>query len=184
MRAIDAGGRETNKYGIINKILEFSFARNKELQLVFFDCDWFDNNKQTRQNQFLLVEVKHNERLWGYDTFVLAHQFKQVYSLTYPCEKLNAWWVVHKVNPHEWLHTPGDAGYHDTPALDGDVDEVYKEEELPTSFAVEPGLGLDDLCRDADDIQTPEKQKWKPNKKKVRWSGLRSRIQDRDTDEF
>jgi hypothetical protein len=35
-----------------------------------------------------------------------------VYYLSYPCEKLNAWWVVHKVNLYEWLHTLGDAGYH------------------------------------------------------------------------
>jgi hypothetical protein len=39
MRAIDAGGHETNYYGIINKILEFSFVKNKELKVVFFDCD-------------------------------------------------------------------------------------------------------------------------------------------------
>jgi hypothetical protein len=43
-KAIVAEGRETNYYGIINKILEFSFARNKELKVVFFDCDWFDSN--------------------------------------------------------------------------------------------------------------------------------------------
>jgi hypothetical protein len=73
MRAIDAEGRETNYYGISNKILEFSFVRNKELKVVFFSCDWFDSNNRTQQNQFGMVEVKHNERLWGYDTFVLAH---------------------------------------------------------------------------------------------------------------
>jgi hypothetical protein len=54
-RAIDAEGRETNYYGII------SFAANKELKVVFFDCDWFDSNNGTRQNQFDMVEVKHNE---------------------------------------------------------------------------------------------------------------------------
>jgi hypothetical protein len=48
MRAIDVEGCETNYYGIINKILEFSFIRNKELKVVFFDCDWFDNNNSTR----------------------------------------------------------------------------------------------------------------------------------------
>jgi hypothetical protein len=35
MRAIDAEGRETNYYGNINKILEFSFAGNKELKVIF-----------------------------------------------------------------------------------------------------------------------------------------------------
>jgi hypothetical protein len=43
-RAIYAEAQETNYYEIINKILEFTFARNKELKVVFFDCDWFDNN--------------------------------------------------------------------------------------------------------------------------------------------
>jgi hypothetical protein len=47
MRAVDVEGRETNYYGIINKILVFSFAGNKELKVVFFDCDWFDSNNKT-----------------------------------------------------------------------------------------------------------------------------------------
>jgi hypothetical protein len=32
MRLIDVKERETNYYGIINKILEFSFVGNKELK--------------------------------------------------------------------------------------------------------------------------------------------------------
>jgi hypothetical protein len=165
-RAINVEGCETNYYGIINKIMKFSFAGNKELKAVFFDCDWFDNTNGTRQNEFGMVEVKHNERVRGYNSFVLAHQVEQVYYLFYPCEKLSAWWVVHKVNPRERLYTPGDASYHDTPMLDGDTDVVYQEEELPTSFVVEPGEGLDDLVGDADDIQTPAKWKREPIKKK------------------
>jgi hypothetical protein len=100
--------------------------------------------------------------------FVLAHQVEQVYYLSYPCQKLNAWWVVHKVNTREWLHNPGDAGDHDTPTLDDDVDEVYQEKELPPSFVIDPGVGLDDLVGDADDIEmhVVVKQKWKPIKKK------------------
>jgi hypothetical protein len=92
-----------------------------------------------------------------------------VYYLSYPCQKLNAWWVVHNVNPHEWLHTLGDAGYYDTPTLDDDVDKIYQEEELPPSFIINLGAGLDDIEGDADDIEMPVvvKQKWKPIKKKV-----------------
>jgi hypothetical protein len=63
MRVIEAEGRETNYYGIINKILEFNFARNKELKVVFFDYDWSASNNGTWQNQFGMVEVKHNEQL-------------------------------------------------------------------------------------------------------------------------
>jgi hypothetical protein len=114
-----------------------------------------------------MVEVKHNERLQAYDTFILAHQVKQVYCLSYPCQKLNAWWVVCKVNPHEWLQTPGDARYHDTLTLDDDVDEVYQEEDWPPSFTIDLGARLNDLEGDADDIEMSVvvKQKWKPTKK-------------------
>jgi hypothetical protein len=41
--------------------------------------------------------------------------------------------------------------YHDTPMLDDDVDEVCQE-ELPPSFIINPGVGLDDLVGDVDDI--------------------------------
>jgi hypothetical protein len=43
--------------------------------------------------------------------------------------------------------------------LDDDSDEVYQEEELPVSFVIEPDLGLNDLVRYTDDIQTHAKQK-------------------------
>jgi hypothetical protein len=33
--------------------------------------------------------------------------------------------------------------------------EVYQEEELPPSFIVDPGAGLDDLVGDVDDIEMP-----------------------------
>jgi hypothetical protein len=98
MKAIDVEGCGTNYYGIINKILEFSFVGNKELNIVFFDCDWFHNNNGTQQNQLGMVEVKHNEWLRGYDMLILAHRVEQVYYLPYPCEKLSTWWVVHKLN--------------------------------------------------------------------------------------
>jgi hypothetical protein len=51
--------------------------------------------------------------------------------------------------------------------LNGEIDEVYQQEELPTSFVVELDLGLDHLAGDIDDIQTLEKWKRKPIKKKV-----------------
>jgi hypothetical protein len=111
----------------------------------------------------------------------IGHQVEQVYYLPYPCEKLSTWWVVHKVNPLEWLYTPGDARYHGTPTLNDDVDEVYQEEELPTSFVVDPGAWFDDLVGDTYDIQMlVVKQKWKPIKKKVRFARLRTRLPDRD----
>jgi hypothetical protein len=59
------------------------------------------------------------------------------------------------VKPREQLHIPGDAGYHDTPMLDDDVDEVSQEEELPPPFIIDLGAGLDDLVGDANDLEMP-----------------------------
>jgi hypothetical protein len=95
-----------------------------------------------------MVEIKHNAKLPGNDDFIHAHQAEHVYYLKYPCEKLAAWRVVYKVNPREWLYTPTDAAYHFD---DEQVDEIYQEEELPTSFVVELGVALDSLVGDGDD---------------------------------
>jgi hypothetical protein len=65
-RVVDEG-HETKYYRIIKNIIEYSFARNKKLKIVFFDCDWFDTNRGTRENQFGMVEVKHADRLSGCD---------------------------------------------------------------------------------------------------------------------
>jgi hypothetical protein len=66
-RVIDEEGHETKYYRIIKNITEYSFAGNKKLKTVFFDCDWFDPNHGTRENQFGMVEVKHVDRLSGCD---------------------------------------------------------------------------------------------------------------------
>jgi hypothetical protein len=38
-RVIDAQGHKTKYYRIIKNIIEYSFARNKKLKTIFFDCD-------------------------------------------------------------------------------------------------------------------------------------------------
>jgi hypothetical protein len=70
MRAIGNQGWKTNYYGIINNILEFNFARNKDLKVIFFIVIGLITIMKLRQNQFNIVEVKHNESLRGYDTFI------------------------------------------------------------------------------------------------------------------
>jgi hypothetical protein len=56
---------------------------------------------------------------------------------------------VYKVNPQEWLYTPTNDVYHFD---DEQVDEIYQEEELPTSLVVEPGAALDSLVGDGADV--------------------------------
>jgi hypothetical protein len=117
-----------------------------------------------------MVEIKHNAKLPGNDNFILAHQVEHVYYLKYPCEKLAAWWVVYKVNSRERLYTPTDAAYHFD---DEQVDEIYQEEELPTSFVVKPDAALDSLVGDGADVTVLQKRKQQLVKKKcTRWSTL------------
>jgi hypothetical protein len=101
-----------------------------------------------------MVEIKHNAKLLGNDDFILAHQVKQVYYLKYPCQKLAAWQVVYKVNSREQLYTPTDVAYHFD---DEQVDEIYQQEELTTSFVIEPGAALDSLVVDGTDVTVLQK---------------------------
>jgi hypothetical protein len=103
-----------------------------------------------------MVEIKHNAKLPGNDDFILAHQVEHVYYLNYPCQKLVAWWVVYKVNPHEQLYTPTDVAYHFD---DEQINEIYQEEELSTSFLVEPSAALDSLVGDGVDVTILQKRK-------------------------
>jgi hypothetical protein len=61
-RAVDDEGKVTNYYGVINDILEYKLFGDKQLKMVFFDFDWFTPNTM-RENQYGMVEVKHNDRL-------------------------------------------------------------------------------------------------------------------------
>jgi hypothetical protein len=79
--------------------------------------------------------------------------------MSYPCEKLSARWLVYRVNPHEWLNTPGDSGYHENQVSDGELDEVYQDDELLCSFNINPDLALNSLVGDANDVTPPEQRK-------------------------
>jgi hypothetical protein len=63
---------------------------------------------------------------------------------------------VYKVKPHERLYTPTDAAYHFD---DEQADEIYQEEELPTSFIIEPSATLNSLVEDGADVTILQKQK-------------------------
>ena len=60
------------------------------------------------------------------------------------------------MNHRERLYTPTNAAYHFD---DEQVDEIYQEEELPTSFIIEPSATLNSLVEDDADVTIPQKQK-------------------------
>jgi hypothetical protein len=86
MMAVDVDGHKSKYYSINKNIIEYNFVGNNNLKTLFFDYDWFDPNHGTRENEFGMVEVKHAHQLRGCDTFVLAHQVKQVHYMLYLCD--------------------------------------------------------------------------------------------------
>jgi hypothetical protein len=146
----DANRLATNYYGVLKKIIEYTFG---ELKDVFFECDWFDPVSNTRVDDFGMVEVKHESRYSG-NNLLFAYQTQQVYYLSYPHESMKHWWVVYKVNLE--MDTCRYDAYmerHD----DDDVVHVYQEENeghQSLSFTVSNGARLTELVtRDVELIE-------------------------------
>jgi hypothetical protein len=86
----DATGHVADYYGILQNIVEYIFGNAKELNVVFFKCDWFDPINNTRVDAFSMVEVKHESRYLGSD-LLFAHQAQQEYYLSYPHSSFKNW---------------------------------------------------------------------------------------------
>ena len=48
----DDSGLAADYYGVLQKIIEYTFGGTKELNVVFFQCDWFDPINGTRVDEF------------------------------------------------------------------------------------------------------------------------------------
>jgi hypothetical protein len=55
----DASKLAADYYSVLKKIIKYTFGGNKELKVVFFECDWFDPVNATRVDDFGTVEMKH-----------------------------------------------------------------------------------------------------------------------------
>jgi hypothetical protein len=69
------------------------------------------------------------------------------------------WWVVYRVNPHEQLYIPNNSGYHKNQGTTIEVDKVYQDDELSSSFNIDPDSTLNSLLNDANDVIVPEQRK-------------------------
>jgi hypothetical protein len=152
----DASRVAADYYGVLQKIIEYTFGGTKELKVVFFQCDWFDPIHSTRVDDFGMVEIKHESQYTGIN-LLLAHQTQQVYYLSYPHVSLKNWWVVYKVNPK--IHTRQYDEYMER----NEEDDVYQEEiEEHKNFMVPDGAILTELA--TRDIELME-EKQVPSKK-------------------
>ena len=134
----------------------YDFAGASNLKVVFFECDWFDPYNGTRENQFGMTEVKHANKTRDVCQFVLAHQVDQVYYMSYPCKDLKDWWVVYRVNPRERLHIVDAAACHKSNVEEG-FDEIYQEDEAPSSFQIDSEMLQNSLVADREDLVLPPK---------------------------
>ena len=143
--SVDGNGNIKDYYGVLQKIIEYTWGGEKELKLVFFDCEWFDPVDGTRMDEFGMVEVKHTSRISGRDNnIVLAHQAQQVYYLSYPHPSMKNWWVVYKVNPEV---NPRRYDSYIESNEDEDEFDIYQEEIGEQDITISDGEGLSELSR-------------------------------------
>jgi hypothetical protein len=96
---------------------------------------------------------------------------------------LFSWWVVYNANPRECLYTPGEDEYRFVYLEQ--VDEVFQEEDLPTTFRIDSALALDSLVADINDSTFPETRRRQYVRRKVTWRPLIRRGQiDPDFDDI
>ncbi|KAK4422963.1 hypothetical protein Salat_1878900 [Sesamum alatum] len=82
-------------YGVLKDILQIQYT--KDTQFLMFECDWVDNEKGLKQDEFkfTLVNFNHlmyNKNLPTDEPFVLASQVQQVWYISDPSEA--GWHVV------------------------------------------------------------------------------------------
>jgi hypothetical protein len=82
---------------------------------------------------------------------------------------------VYNVNPHERLYAPSENEYQFEHLEQ--VDEVFQEEDLPSSFRINPALTLDSLVAYINDLTFPERRRRQPARRKVTWRPLHRREQ-------
>ena len=150
-------------YGVIKDIIKISWQGSMQLQLVIFECDWFDPTPAgvRRTENLGLVEVKHSSRLSNFDPFVLASQVKQVYYLSYACnsrQDLSEWWVVYHVAPRDRLLAIDSSTESDeTGGLTEDV-TFFQEEGLEGTFVIDLGIDLDNSAAVLSDEIVDERE--------------------------
>lgn len=159
---VDDDNNEMEYYGVIKDIIKIKWEGSLQLELVLFDCDWFDPTPSgTRRTEKLgLVEIKHAARLSIFEPFVMVSQVKQVYYLPYACKSradLQEWWVAYQVTPRGYV-PPADNSDDSNP-LDGHAQEVlfFQEEGLEGTFFIDLDIELDNTTPIVSDEITDPK---------------------------
>ncbi|KAL6597843.1 hypothetical protein ACP70R_041150 [Stipagrostis hirtigluma subsp. patula] len=146
--------KELDYYGVIEDIIKLSFNAGRKIEIVLFQCRWYDPIHGVRSTPSLgLVEVKSTSRLSNFEPFAMAHQAVQVYYLSYPSKRrdLQDWLLVYKMRP------PGSfaASSLDEPSHE---DEFFQEHNIQEALSVDIGEMFDEgtaASNESDDVVDP-----------------------------
>lgn len=146
--SVDENNNTLEYYGVIEDIIKVSWEGSLQLELVLFDCRWFDPTPSgvRRSEHTGLVEVKQTSRLSNFDPFVMANQVKQVYYVPYACSSRtdpHDWCIVYHVTPRDRL--PALKVIPDSNDQDGTTNEMpfFQESVLDSTFIVDLGADLE-----------------------------------------
>jgi hypothetical protein len=78
------------------------------------------------------------------------------------------WRVVYKVNPHERLYAPSDAGYVES-QIEQEVGaaEIFQDEEVASTFNIQTEMLEESLPGDQNYVEVPQKTKDYPERTKL-----------------
>ncbi|XP_068488493.1 uncharacterized protein [Phaseolus vulgaris] len=119
------GQSESDFYGILSNIIQLEYTGFPIMNVVLFQCEWFDNtpNIGTKVDKnYEIVQVKESRRYnKAYDPFIFAQQAEQVYYTKYP-EGHQGWLGVIKTKARiRIIDNTISEVEHDTPYQDDEL---------------------------------------------------------------
>jgi hypothetical protein len=150
------GEYENDFYGQLEEIIQIEFPGTPLKKVVLFKCEWFDPTigRGTKVNeQYGIVQIRHNRHYRKYDPFIVAHKAIQVYYAPHPIITRNNadWWFIIKTKARGMIEDQqvGDFAYQeDFP--DQNSGGISVDIDLPTTLVDSEGR-FDEVSESDDD---------------------------------